>query len=176
MILLAAVSSGITTAEAWAWGAGTVLLLLIFPWLLVRTLDRRGDLRYSIVRAPVTPVILGAGALCFMVLRLILWLDGPRVLAAGVFAMIASYSAVLVLNRAVKLDWSAVSTGAAAVVIPVLLFSISGGPMLPAAAAVLLCILLALRMRGGWQLPAASAVAGAVVGGGLFVLLQGLNT
>ena len=176
VILLSALSSGITTAGAWAWGAGTVVLLLVFPWLLVRTLDRKGDLRSSIARAPVTPVILGAGALCFILLRLILWLDGPRVLAAAVFAMLVSYAAVLVLNRAVKLDWSAVSTGAAAVVIPVLLFSISGGPVLPAAAALLLCILLALRMRSGWQLPLASAAAGAVVGGGLFVLLQGLNT
>jgi len=176
VILLAALSSGITTAAAWAWGAGTVLLLLVFPWLLVRTLDRRGDLRSSIARAPVTPVILGAGALCFMVLRLILWLDGPRVLAAGVFAMIASYATVLVLNRAVKLDWNAVSTGAAAVVIPFLLFLISGGAVLPVVAAMLLFFLLALRLRNGWQLPLASAAAGAAVGGGLFVLLEGLNT
>ena len=176
VILLAALSSSLTTAAAWAWGAGTVLLLLVFPWLLVRSLDRRGDLRSSIARAPVTPVILGAGALCLMVLRLILWLDGPRVLAAAVFAMLVSYAAVLVLNRAVKLDWSAVSTGAAAVVIPALLWAISGGPVLPVVAALLLGILLALRMRGGWQLPLASAAAGAVVGGGLFMLLQGLNT
>ncbi|MER2134938.1 MAG: hypothetical protein ABS910_09730 [Arthrobacter sp.] len=176
VILLAALSSGITTAAAWAWGAGTVLLLLVFPWLLVRALDRRADLRSTIARAPVTPVILGAGALCFILLRLILWLDGPRVLAAAVFAMLVSYAAVLVVDRAVKLDWIAVSTGAAAVVIPVLLFSISGGPVLPAAAVLLLCVLLALMMRGGWQLPLASAAAGAVAGGGLFVLLQGLNT
>lgn len=175
VILLAALSSGITTAAAWAWGAGTVVLLLVFPWLLVRGLDRRGDLRSSIARAPVTPVILGAGALCFILLRLILWLDGPRVLAAAVFAMLVSYAVVLVLDRAVKLDWSAVSTGAAGVVIPVLLYALTSGIVLPAAAAVLLCVLLGLRMRGGWQLPLASAAAGAVVGGGLFVLLQGLN-
>lgn len=171
VILLAALSSSMTTAAAWAWGAGTVVLLLVFPWLLVRTLDRREDLRSSIARAPVTPVILGAGALCFMILRLILWLDGPRVLAAAVFAMLASYATVLVFSRAVKLDWSAVSTGAAAVVIPILLFSISGGPVLPAAAGAVLCVLLALRMRSGWHLPLASAAAGAVVGGGLFLAL-----
>lgn len=175
VFLLAAVSSGITTAAAWGWGLGTVLLLLVFPWLLVRTLDRAGDLRASIARAPVTPVILGAGALCFMLLRLILWLDGPRVLAAAVFAMLASYGTVLVLGRAVTLDWSAVSTGAAAVVLPVLLASMTEGPVLPAAAAVILVALLALRFRGGWQLPLLSAAAGAVIGGGLFMLLEGLN-
>ena len=175
VILLAALSSGMTTAAAWAWGLGTVLLLLVFPWLLVRTLDRSGDLRTSIASAPVTPVILGAGALCFMLLRLILWLDGPRMLAAAVFAMLASYAAVLVLDRSVKLDWSAVSTGAGAVVIPLLLARITGGPVLAAAAAVLLVALLALLMRGGWQLPLASAAAGAVIGGGLFVVLQGLG-
>ncbi|MBF4995528.1 hypothetical protein ITX31_15640 [Arthrobacter gandavensis] len=176
VFLLAALSSGITTAAAWAWGLGTVLLLLVFPWALVRTLDRSGDLRTSIARAPVAPVILGAGALCFMLLRLILWLDGPRVLAAAVFSMLASYAAVLVLNRAVKLDWSAVSTGAAAVVLPFVLAGMTGGPVLAAGAAVLLAVLLALRFRSGWQLPLVSAAAGAVVGGGLFVLLASLDT
>lgn len=172
--VLAAFSSGITTPAAWAWGAGTVLLLLVFPWVLVRTLDSRGDLRSSIARAPVTPVILGAGALCFILLRLILWLDGPRVLAAAVFAMLASYAVVLVLARAVKLDWPSVSTGAAVVVIPVLLSALTGGFALPVAAALLLCLLLVPQLRTGWQLVLGSAAAGAVVGGGLFTLLQGL--
>ncbi|MFF2676979.1 hypothetical protein ACFVRT_10340 [Arthrobacter koreensis] len=176
VILLAALSSGMTTAAASAWGAGTIVLLLVFPWLLVRGLDRRGDLRSSIARAPATPVIAGAGALCFILLRLILWLDGPRALAAAVFAMLISYAVVLVLDRAVKLDWTCVSIGAAGVAVPVLLFALASGPVLPAAAVLLLCALLALRMRGGWQLPLASAVAGAAVGGGLFVLLQGLST
>ena len=178
VFLLAALSSGITTAAAWGWGLGTVLLLLVFPWLLVRTLDRAGDLRASIARAPVTPVILGAGALCFMLLRLILWLDGPRVLAAAVFAMLASYGTVLVLGRAVTLDWSAVSTGAAAVVLPASsahIWGMHGFWGFSAGIALLL-----LGVARGLLVPAClprgllSLVTGALAGGGLFLLLSAL--
>ena len=175
VLLLASFGSG-TTAAAWAWGTGTVLLLLVFPWVLVRALDRRGDLRSGIARAPATPVIAGAGALCFILLRLILWLDGPRVLAAAVFAMLASYAVVLVASRAVTLNWVSVSTGAAAVVIPVLLFPLTAGGAVPAAAALGLCLVLALQLRSGWQRALGSAAAGAAVGGGLFLLLRSMGT
>ncbi|MBD7994502.1 hypothetical protein H9639_04255 [Arthrobacter sp. Sa2CUA1] len=170
----AGAGSGTTTAEAWFWGAGTVLLVIVFPWVLVRTLDRRGDLRRSISRAGTGPVILGAGALCFMLLRLILWLDGPRELAAVVFAMMASYTLTLVLPAPRRPDWPALSLGAGVVILPVLAGTAIPGPGGVGAAAVLgaLCAAALLLLNTARRRQLASAAAGAVVGGGLFLLLR----
>ena len=164
-----------TTAAPWLWGIGTVLLILVFPWVLVRILDQRGDLRRSIARAGVGPVILGAGALCFILLRLILWLNGPRELAAVVFAMIACFTLTLVVPRAWRPDWPALSLGAAVVILPALLWAVIPPPAgwVAAFAAGLSCaaVLLLVRNTSSWALLAASAAAGAVVGGGVFLLL-----
>ena len=163
-----------TTAVLWLWGAGTVLLVIVFPWVLVRTLDRRGDLRHSITRAGAGPVILGAGALCFMLLRLILWLDGPRELAAVVFAMIASYTVTLLLPRTRRPDWPALSLGAGVVILPVLAASaIPGLPGLAMAAGLgAACAVVLLLVEAARRRLLASAAAGALVGGGVFLLLR----
>ena len=120
-------------------------------------------------------MILGAGALCFMLLRLILWLDGPRELAAVVFAMMASYTLTLVLPRPRRPDWPALSLGAGVVILPVLAAAAIPGPGGWATAGVL-CVVcagaLALVMITARRRVLASAAAGAVVGGGVFLLLQ----
>jgi len=169
-----ALSTG-TTAAPWLWGIGAVLLVLVFPWGLVQVLDRRGDLRQSIARAGVGPVILGAAALCFMLLRLILWLDGPQELAAVVFAMIASFTLTLVMPRTWRPDWPALSLGAAVVILPVLLWAVLPAPAgwLAALVAAILCAgaLVLVKNTRSWASMGASAAVGAVVGGGVFLLL-----
>lgn len=167
-----------TTAAPWLWGAGAVLLVLAFPWLLVRALDRRGDLRTSIARAGAGPVAIGAGALCFMLLRLILWLDGPRALAAVVFAMMVSFTLTLVLPRGSRPDWPALSLGAGVVMLPVLLwdaFPMPVGAAAGAAACVACAAGLLLMAPLGWTQRLASAAAGAAAGGGAFLLLHAVS-
>lgn len=88
----------------WLWGIGSALLLCVFPVVLVAVLQRRNDLSRWAAAAPTGPVVLGAVALCFILLRLILWLDGPLAVAAAVFAFTASAAAGLLLQRAAALD------------------------------------------------------------------------
>lgn len=168
-------STGTTTAGAWAWGVGAVALILVFPWLLVRTLDRRGDLRLYVSRAQATPVIVGAGALCFILLRLILWLNGPRELAAVVFAMIVSFTLTLVLPQRLRPDWPALSLGAGVVILPALLMATFPSPLAGVAAAAagvagFAVLLFVGRAPGPRRF--ISAGLGAFIGGGLFLLLE----
>lgn len=160
--------------SALIWGAGSAVLIALFPWALVTVLDRRGDLRRGIERLGAPPVILGGFGAAYVVLRIIQWTDGPRALAAVVFSLIAAYTLTRVLARAVPLDWGSVTYGAAAVVLPVLLYLLIPGAGSIAAAATVLVLCLAALLGSGRQTrgkTAAAAAAGVLAGGGVFLWL-----
>ena len=167
LLLLAAPFADLQAGTAAVWGLGAAGLIAVFPWILVRTLDRRGDLRAGLSRLGAPPVILGAAGAGFVLLRVILWLDGPRPLAAVILAMIAGYAAVVVVGRHRILSWDTASSAAAALILPALLLP-SGVPAAAAGGVVavlgLIAALASDRDRRGALLAAA---VGAVVSGGL---------
>ncbi|MFZ3454793.1 hypothetical protein [Arthrobacter sp. 7Tela_A1] len=163
----------------WLWGIGSALLLCVFPVVLVAVLQRRNDLSRWAAAAPTGPVVLGAVAVCFILLRLILWLDGPLATAAAIFAFAASVAAGVLLQRAAALDNGLLvfCGGAAAAAV---LFSglASVGPLawigwLALAAAATAGVFCPDRMFSGRKLAAASM--GALLGAGVpWALLAGV--
>ncbi|CEA08480.1 hypothetical protein BN1051_01831 [Arthrobacter saudimassiliensis] len=144
------------------------MLIAVFPWLLVTVLDRRGDLRSGLRRLGAPPVILGAAGAGYVLLRVILWLDGPRSLAAVIFAMIAAYAVLLLVERVRPLAWRTVSSGAAVVLLPALLY-FGWGYGAAAAGAVAAVVALAAAVAAECHRGAALAAAGlgAAAGGGV---------
>ncbi|WP_461168988.1 hypothetical protein [Arthrobacter sp. Z1-15] len=159
--------------EALLWGAGAAVLVSLFPWALVTILDRRGDLRRGLDRLGAPPVILGAAGACFMVLRVIRWTDGPRALAAVVFAMITAYALTSVFAKVIRLDWADVTYAASAVVLPVLLFLLFSGAAGIAAALAAAALFIAALLSGKARTArnTAGAAAAGVVSAGIFVWL-----
>jgi hypothetical protein len=160
-------------SKALLWGAGAAVLVSLFPWALVTILDRRGDLRRGLDRLGAPPIILGAAGACFTVLRVIRWADGPRALAAVIFAMITAYALTAAFTKILRLDWADVTYAASAVVIPVLLFLLLSGPA-GAAAALAAAVLLVAGLLSGPVRPdrnTLGAAAAGVVSAGIFVWL-----
>ena len=157
------------------WGAGAAVLISLFPWALVTILDRRGDLRRGLDRLGAPPVILGAAGACFMVLRVIRWMDGPLALAAVIFAMITAYALTAAVARVIRLDWAEVTCAAAVVVLPTLVFLLFPGVAGIAAAIAAALLFVAALLSGGRQAAgktAGAAAAGLVAGGVFLWLLQ----
>ncbi len=151
------------------WGISAAVLVVLVPWAIVTWLDQRNDLRRGINRLGATPVVVAAGALMFITLRLIRWLDGPLGLAAVIFAIFAGYAVVLVIQRQVQLDWPMTTYGGAAVVFLLML----GWWGLPALA--VLAVAVWARFQGE-QKPArrrllAALITGAIVCGGTYAAL-----
>ncbi|MET4059754.1 hypothetical protein ABIB35_001286 [Arthrobacter sp. UYP6] len=161
-------------ASALVWGAGSAVLIALFPWALVTVLDKRGDLRRGIDRLGAPPVILGGLGAAFVVLRIIRWADGPRALAAVVFGMIAAYALTTALSKVARLEWADVTYAADAVVLPVLLYALYPGTagITLAAAAACLCVagLISSGRKTAGKTVAAAAV-GVLAGGGVFLWL-----
>ncbi|GAA1341016.1 hypothetical protein [Arthrobacter roseus] len=156
------------------WGISTAILVSLVPWAIVTWLDRRNDLRRGISRLGATPVVVAAGALMYMTLRLIRYLDGPLGLAAVIFAIFAGYAVVLVIQRQVQLDWPMMTYGGAAVVFLLML----GWWGLTALA--VLAVAAWVRFQGEKK-PArrrllAALITGAVICGGTYAaLLQAVS-
>lgn len=155
------------------WGAGAAVLVSLFPWALVTILDRRGDLRRGLDRLGAPPVILGAAGACFVVLRIIWWTDGPRTLAAVIFAMITAYALTAALTKVVRLEWTEVTCAAGAVVLPTLLFLLLPGAA-GTAAAIAAAAMFVAALLSGRDHPAvqtAGAAAAGLFSGGIFLWL-----
>ncbi|EMY33492.1 hypothetical protein D477_014633 [Arthrobacter crystallopoietes BAB-32] len=151
-----------------AWGIGAAVLICLVPWTIVARLDRAGQLRRGIRRFGLAPLAVCAGVLMYGSLRAIQWLDGPLALAAVIFAACAGLAAVVLLDRVVRLGWAAVSYGALAVILPLML----GLPGLVAwAAAALGTWAQAVLGRTTAARLAVSLAAGALVCGGTYALL-----
>jgi hypothetical protein len=171
MVLGAATASA--GARGLAWGIGAAVLICLVPWLIVTKLDRDRQLRRGIRRFGLTPLAVCAGALMYGTLRAIRWLDGPLSLAAVIFAACAGLGMVLLLARVARLGWPAVSYGAMAVILPLML-GLPGLAAWPAAAAGLWA--QHVLGRGTAAVLAGSLLAGAAVCGGTYaVLLQALR-
>lgn len=176
-VLLAAPFLSLPPPRALWWGAGAAMLMGVFPLVLVTYLNRRNDLRGNLGLGALPPAVAGAAALGYIVLRVLLWTGGPLVLAAVVYAMLADALLLLFLGRAVRLPWQGLSYGSAAVILPVLAVNLQAGPPGNPAAGILILLLLVL----GWSFAAVdpqrripsvvSALAGAAVGGGVFLWL-----
>jgi hypothetical protein len=167
MVLAAA--TAMPAPLSWAWGTGAAVLVSLVPWAIVAKLDRDGQLRKGIRRFGLAPAAVCSGVLMYGTLRTIRWLDGPLVLAAVIFAACAGLVAVVLLARVVRLSWAAVSCGAVAVLMPVML-GLPGMAAWPVSAAGLWA--LRVLKRGTAAELAAAVGAGAAVCGGTYALLM----
>ncbi|NKX54664.1 hypothetical protein [Arthrobacter mobilis] len=148
------------------WGAGAALLVCAVPRAIAAALGPQ--LRPGLGRLGLAPLAAGTGVLMYGMLRVIRWWHGPLSLAAVIFAIFAGYALLLLARRHRPLDWPAMTCGAAAAILPLLL-----GPPGLAALPVLglrLWAAAALRSPGSGH-PVVSAAAGAMVCGGLCALL-----
>ncbi len=154
------------------WGISAAVLVCLVPWAIVTWLDRANDLRRGISRLGATPVVAAAGALMYLTLRLVRWLDGPLGLAAVIFAVFAGYAVVLLFQRQVQLDWSLMTYGGAAVVF---LLMLGWWGLLPAAVLALAAWSLIRREPVRRRLLASLITGAAVCGGTYAALLQAVN-
>lgn len=150
-------------ASALLWGAGSVTIIVIFPWVLVTTLDRRGSLRRRTNRLGASPIILGALGAAFMLLRLILWTDGPQPVAAVVFCMLGAFALSTIVTGNGKPVWADVTYVVALVVLPVLLFQVLPGGVGASAAIAVATLCVSCLLCGGMR-SALQTVLTAVVG------------
>ncbi|HEX2247654.1 MAG TPA: hypothetical protein VHH13_08900 [Arthrobacter sp.] len=150
------------------WGAGAAFLLCLVPWAIVTWLDKRGDLRRGIERLGFGPLMVSTAVLMYGTLRAIQWMDGPLGLAAVIFAIYGGFALMLLFRRWGP-DWSCMTYGGAAVIL-VLMAGLLGliGAVVLALAAWAQVVLQS--GRGGRFV--VSAVAGAVVCGGIYAILE----
>ena len=150
------------------WGTGAAFLLCFVPWAIVTWLDKRGDLRRGIERLGFGPLTVCTGVLMYGTLRAIQWLNGPLGLAAVIFAIYGGFALMLLFRRAGP-DWTCMTYGGAAAIL-VLMAGMTGliGAVL-LAAGVWAQTLMQPAQAGRFVV---SALAGAVVCGGIYALLE----
>jgi hypothetical protein len=152
---------------AW-WGAGAAFLLCFVPWAIVTWLDKRGELRRGIKRLGLGPLMICTGVLMYGTLRAIQWLDGPLGLAAVIFAIYGGFALLLIFRRFGP-DWTCMTCGGASVILVLM----AGMPGLIGAAFLALGVwaktVLQPRLAGRFVV---SSLAGAVVCGGIYALLE----